>query len=351
MAEPVRVLVVDDSSFFRKRIKQFLEESPDIRVIGEAANGEEAVRLARQLSPDLITMDVAMPVLDGIEAVRRIMRSKPTAIIMFSALTREGARSTLDALDAGAVDFLPKQTDAAQGAGPLLRQRVLDIARKGAPLRHAAHPAAEARPHPLAAPAAAPRRAVAGSADIDLVLIGASTGGPVAVQQILSELPAGFPHPVLVTVHMPAAFTHTYAERLDGICRLHVSEAVDGDRLSPGRVLIAPGGQQTLVARNGSALSVRVQPGGEHLYKPSVDITFTSAAKALGGRTLAMVLTGMGSDGAMGAAELKRVGAQVWAQDEASCVVYGMPQAVARAGAADRILPLGKIAGALQELH
>lgn len=347
MTGSVRVLVVDDSSFFRKRIRLFLEESPDITVVGEAANGEEAVRLTTQLSPDLVTMDVAMPVLDGIEAVRRIMRQRPTSIIMFSALTREGAKATLDALDAGAVDFLAKQTDigSAGDSGALLRQRVLDIARSGKRSKSNAHEPAtmqERRPTSSAA---------ARHVSPELVVIGASTGGPVAVQQILAELPAGFAYPVLVAVHMPSTFTHTYAERLDGLCRLQVREAEQGDRLQVGRVLVAPGGRQTLVKRNGNGLKVNIRDGDSQLYKPSVDLTLRSVATALGNRALAIVLTGMGADGAAGAAELKRLGGQVWAQDEASCVVYGMPQAVARAGVADRILALNKIAAALQELR
>lgn len=349
MAEPVRVLVVDDSSFFRKRIKSFLEQSNDIRVIGEAADGEEAVRMTHSLAPDLITMDVAMPRMDGIEAVRRIMREKPTRIVMFSALTREGARATLDALDAGAMDFLPKSSEAEHGesAGPVLRQRVLEIAHGSGQVSRRGQQ--DRKPPRAAAPVKAAAVAPPGG-NFDLVVIGASTGGPVAVQQILASLPSTFPYPVLVAVHMPGTFTNTYAERLNSVCKLTVHEAQDGAQLQRGNILIAPGGQQTLVARNGSGLRVRLQPPGEYLYKPCIDVSFGSAAKAVGKRVLAIVLTGMGSDGASGAAELKRAGAQVWAQDQESSVVYGMPQAVARAGVVDRVLPLTRFAEALKEV-
>lgn len=341
MTERVRVLIVDDSSFFRKRIRHFLEESPRISVVGEAANGEEAVRLNQQLSPDLVTMDVAMPVLDGISAVRRIMREHPTRIIMFSALTREGAQATLEALDAGAVDFIPKVSDDGSGAsnGTVLRNRVLEIAvrRPAGPASRESAPIGQVTPH----------RKMGGL--IELVVIGASTGGPVAVQDVLTELPSGFPVPILVAVHMPQAFTGPYAERLDGLTRLKVAEARDGDALLPGRVLVAPGGRQIKVERRNRGLIVRLSDGGEHLYKPSVDHIFSSAAEQLGASVLAVVLTGMGSDGAEGASRLRQRGATVWAQDQASSVVYGMPAAVARNGSAERILPLSQIGAALRE--
>ncbi len=340
MAEPVRVLVVDDSSFFRKRISRYLEESPDINVVGEAADGAEAVQLNRALSPDVITMDVAMPVLDGISAVRRIMAEHPTRIIMISAMTREGAQATLDALDAGALDFLTKMADGhdpATSFGALLRTRVLEIARRR-------------KLGPAESPAPVVRSRLRAHERVDLVMIGASTGGPVAVQDVLSQLPAKCPVPVLVAVHMPKTFTGTFAERLDALCAVRVREASDGDLLRPGEVLVAPGGKQTEVVNRRGVLQVSVSEGGEHLYKPCIDLTFGSAAEHVDGPVLAIVLTGMGHDGAKGAQLLKRKGAQVWAQDEASSVVYGMPAAIARSGLADRILPLTSIARELREV-
>lgn len=353
MVEKVRVLVVDDSSFFRKRIRHELERAGDIQVAGEAANGREAVEMAAKLRPDLITMDVAMPLMDGISAVREIMRSHPTDIVMFSALTREGARATLDALDAGAVDFLAKQDglkgESGNSNGSSLRDRVMTITRA----QRSRKAPAVARPKipeapPIVEPvdrSPEPRRGQPG-----LIVIGASTGGPVAVQRVLAELPADYPYPVLVAVHMPAEFTPTFAERLDSVCRIDVKHGADKDQLKSGRALIAPGGMQTLVERHSGSLRIRVQAGGEQLYRPSVDILFGSAARTLGDAAQAVVLTGMGADGTEGARLLKLRGAVVWSQDQASSVVYGMPHSVAKAGYSDRVMPLAEIGTALSGL-
>ncbi len=334
MTKPVRVLVVDDSAFYRKRIRRCLEKSPDIEVIGEAGDGEEASRLNRSLSPDLITMDVVMPVLDGIGAVRRIMRERPVPVVMFSSFTREGAKATLDALEAGAVDYVSKETSAneAELPGARLRDKLLGLVRSP--------PNATVTPVGTAQPLAARP---------GLLVIGASTGGPMAIQEILTDLPADFHLPVLVAIHMPAAFTATYAERLDSLVGPKVREAADGMPLRAGEILIAPGGRQTLVESEGGRLLVRIKDQ-ESLYRPCIDITFSSAAAALDSQVLAIVLTGMGSDGLEGARRVHAAGGQVWAQDEATSVVYGMPQAVARAGLTERVLPLEAIAGAVLEV-
>jgi two-component system chemotaxis response regulator CheB len=343
MVEKVRVLVVDDSSFFRKRIRQELERTGEIVVAGEATNGREAVDCAARLKPDLITMDVAMPEMDGIAAVREIVRMRPTNIIMFSSLTREGARATLDALDAGAADFLPKQGGLNGIGGPSLSERVMQIVRSRRS-QQAARPAGDM-------PAIArPAVATADSTLPQAVLIGASTGGPVAIQRILTRLPLEYPCPLLVAVHMPAAFTATFAERLAHASALTVRLAADGDLLWPGTALIAPGGHQTALENRRGRLQIRVTPGGEQLYKPSIDHLFGSAAQALGGDCLAIVLTGMGADGTEGARRLKAQGAVIWSQDEATSVVYGMPQAVAKAGLSDRVLPIDDIGEALRGL-
>jgi len=351
MVEKVRVLVVDDSSFFRKRIRHELERTGEITVAGEAANGREAVEMAGRLNPDLITMDVAMPMMDGISAVREIMRSRPTDIIMFSALTREGARATLDALDAGAVDFLAKQDGISGGAagesGGNLCDRVVSIARakhvRKKPMLGGMPPM-----RPLSASFSRPIEHRPGT--LELVVIGASTGGPVALQRVLSALPADYPLPVLVAVHMPAEFTPTFAERLDSICRVKVAQASDQDMLLPGQALIAPGGMQTLVESHSGGLRVKIKPGGNQLYKPSVDIMFGSVARALGDAAHAVVLTGMGADGTEGARLLKERGSTVWSQDQATSVVYGMPFSVAKAGHTDRVVPLDEIGPALSGL-
>lgn len=351
MGERVRVLIVDDSAFFRKRIRAQLERSSEIVVAGEAANGREAVEMAATLRPDVITMDVAMPLLDGISAVRQIMREHPTDILMFSALTSEGARATLDALEAGAVDFLPKQsTDAGRGGIDNLADRIIGVARrKHEPRTPSRRPEAASRPSATPAPAAAAHTERRRHA-LRLVVIGASTGGPVAVQRVLSELPRDYPYPLLVAVHMPAEFTAAFAERLDATCRISVRHAGNGDELLPGQALIAPGGMQTQVESQGGRLRVRVSPGGEHLYRPSVDIMFESAARAVGGGVQAVILTGMGADGTQGAGRLKAQGASVWSQDQQSSVVFGMPYSVAKAGYSDRVLGLDEFGAALAGL-
>lgn len=347
MGERVRVLIVDDSAFFRRRIREHLEFSPEVLVAGEATNGREAVEMSARLHPDLITMDVAMPEMDGISAVREIMRSQPTDILMISSLTREGARATLDALDAGAVDFLSKHDcmngRPQDGSAHTLGGRVVDIARRRRGQR-GLRPAVATPPPRAAEPVRATGRA------LKLVAIGASTGGPVAVQKVIAELPAGYPYPLVVAVHMPAEFTATFAERLDSVCRIKVTLATDGAVLHPGCALIAPGGQQTLVEQRRGKLVTALRPGGDQLYKPSVDILFGSAARALSGAVQAVVLTGMGADGTDGARLLKEHGGSVWSQDQATSVVFGMPYSVDKAGHSDRILPLPEIGAALAGL-
>ncbi len=360
----VKVLVVDDSSFFRRRVSEIINQDPLMTVIDTAQNGREAVDKAQQLRPDVITMDIEMPVLDGISAVREIMAKCPTPILMFSSLTHEGAKATLDALDAGALDFLPKKfEDIARDkdeAVNLLQQRVKEIARKRflmatrprAP-EPAARPAvtgtlnrplAERQPEPARA-AAAPAAFKRSGKSYQLVAIGTSTGGPVALQNVLTKLPGDFPHPILLIQHMPATFTAAFAARLNGLCQIGVKEAQDGDVLKPGQAYLAPGGKQMLLEGRGPGARLRIIDGNDKVnYKPCVDITFASAAKTYGDKVLAIVLTGMGADGRDGARLLKEQGATIWAQDEASCVVYGMPQAVAKAGIASESLPLDRVA-------
>lgn len=349
MRQRVRVLVVDDSAFFRNRIAQALRETGEIEVVGQAADGRQAVELVGRLHPDLITMDVEMPVMDGISAVHQIMQRRPTDIIMFSSLTREGAKATLDALDAGAVDFISKHADPSLDGGrsssAILRDRVLTIASRRS-LRQATgyQPVSGASRREVAHN----RSNVHGA--VKLVVIGASTGGPVALQRVITSLPRDFMPPVLVAVHMPAAFTPTFAERLHKQSRLDVAEARDQDRLRPGHVLLAPGGLQTQVEGYTGDLWVSVKDSGDQLYKPSVDLCFESAARVIGKSVLAIVLTGMGADGKQGVQQLKQQGAQVWSQDAESCVVFGMPQAVESAGLSDRVLSLDAMGPALAEI-
>lgn len=370
----VKVLVVDDSGFFRRRVSEILSSDLNIKVVGTASNGREAIDQALSLKPDVITMDYEMPMMDGITAVRHIMQRCPTPVLMFSSLTHEGARVTLDALDAGAVDFLPKNFEDIsrnpKKVQQLLCEKVHSIARSNRrmstnPLSaSAAHSASStlasaAKPAPVAPRPALPARpaavahgpvashAVPRRKAYKLVAIGTSTGGPVALQRVLTQLPANFPTPIVLIQHMPAAFTKAFAERLDKLCQIGVKEAEDGDILRPGFALLAPGGKQMMIDARGV---VKILPGDERLnYKPCVDITFGSAAKSFSDKVLAVVLTGMGADGREGARLLKQGGSQVWAQDEASCVIYGMPMAIVKADLADAIYSLDDIGRHLVE--
>ena len=364
----VKVLVVDDSSFFRRRVSEILEQDKDIEVIGFAVNGREAVDKTSQLRPDVITMDVEMPVLDGISAVKEIMAANPTPILMFSSLTRDGATATLDALDAGALDFLPKKfEDIARNnedAIKLLQNKVKEIGRRrisrfSRPTPSVSSRTVPSKESPSRSTVIQPDRTFnrqtspspksevrASGKKYQIVAIGTSTGGPVALQTILTKLPANFPHPILLIQHMPAAFTPAFAARLNGLCKIKVKEAQQGDKLMPGTAYLAPGGQQMLVEGRGGNRTLRVfeDDSARITYKPSVDVTFASTAKAYQGDVLAVVLTGMGADGRDGSRMLKQVGATIWAQDEKSCVVYGMPQAVANAGLASADIALDDVA-------
>lgn len=390
----IRVLVVDDSGFFRHRIEEILRDDKRMEVVGSAVNGREAVEKARTLKPDVITMDIEMPQLNGIDAVRIIMRECPTNVLMLSSLTHEGARITLEALDAGAADYMPKDIrawmDKSQSTRTQLIERILALGtnrrfRSGAVFERR-HPRSNASsgstmvfrpdsPRPSSSaelaqrqPAAPLRRELPTRAselrpvaseddsgnvtsnpakvkfpDCRILVIGTSTGGPAALQKILTAIPAGFPYPVLLVQHMPKTFTQVFAERLNQQCALEVKEAADGDRLRPGLALLAPGGQQMMIDPRQTD-RVRILEGDTKLtYRPSVDVTYASAAKAYGAKVLALILTGMGSDGCDGARLLKREGARIWAQSRDSCTIYGMPRAVVNAGIADEILDLDDI--------
>ncbi|KPD22156.1 MULTISPECIES: protein-glutamate methylesterase/protein-glutamine glutaminase [Idiomarina] len=372
----VKVLVVDDSAFFRRRVTEILEDNANIKVIGSANNGEEAVSQSRVLKPDVITMDIEMPVMNGIDAVKAIMSSNPCPILMFSSLTHEGATATLNALEAGAADFLPKKfEDIARNrdeAVKTLQDRVLAIARQPVsrtPARPSPAPAVKKPAERPDEPKTALERIrqrnqelqsqresdartakSAGSLTTNrayqILAIGTSTGGPVALQKILTQLPANFPYPIVMVQHMPAAFTKAFAQRLNGLCQVNVKEAEDGDVLRAGTAYLAPGGKQLMVeGRPGSArLRVKDDTSGRITYKPSVDLTFASLSKTYMGKVLGVILTGMGADGRDGSRMLKDQGATIWAQDQASCVVYGMPQAVAQAGISTRSISLDDMA-------
>lgn len=336
MTARVRVLVVDDSVFFQRRITDILQRDPAIEVIGYAGDGLQAVAAANTLKPDVITMDVEMPVMDGINAVKRIMAAAPTPIIMLSAFTQQGAQATLNALDAGAADFLSKP-QSGNGSHEFiakhLPQRVLALGWKRR-IR------GEVLPRPHRQPIGEQLR----RGCYKLVVIGASTGGPVAIQQLLSVLPADFALPLLLIVHMPESFTPAFAARLNAQCKIGVQEAQDRDIPQPGQAYLAPGGKQMTLQQSASGAALRIRDGlPNQTYRPSVDVTMGSAGSVYPHGILAVVLTGMGADGKMAAQQLKAGGSTVWSQDKASCIVYGMPQAVEKAGLSDRVLPLQEI--------
>lgn len=353
---PIRILVVEDSEFFRTRLKEIFNADPRLEVVGEATNGAEALELAATLRPDVITMDIEMPVMDGITATRHIMQATPLPIVMFSALTTDGAQTTLDALDAGAVDYLPKRfEDISRNWDEVAAQlcdRVFSIASRGQVTAHAQ----SANPANIGGVASntAPRSRGGLQMHRDrhkVLVIGASVGGPVALQELLTKLPGSYPLPILLVQHMPASFTPAFAQRLNQQCTLTVKEAEDGDMLHAGTALLAPGGKQMILASQGGHQLVRVvESEAGQTYKPSVDITLSSVATVFPSQTLALILTGMGTDGLEGCRALKAGGSTVWSQDEASCVVYGMPAAVAEAGLSDRVLGLDAIVPALLQL-
>jgi len=371
---PVRVLVVDDSNFFCRRVVEILKSDADIQVVGVANNGAEAVKKAAELKPDIITMDIEMPIMDGITATKQITAQQSVAVLMLSSLTYEGARMTLDAMASGAVDYLLKSYEDVQGnqssTAKLLRDKVKAIGmqqqrRNGglfasqistpAPLE-ATQPATAELRRPAAAPSAQRPQAASDSGKLEpakqslrrgntrLVAIGSSTGGPVALQQVLTPLPQNFPAPIVIAQHMPGTFTPAFAQRLDGLCSVRVKEAKDGDVLQAGKVYLAPGGKQMTLDRQGEQLRVRIRETDARLqYAPCVDVLFGSAANLVGSNVLAIVLTGMGADGREGCRLLRGKGSTIWSQDEASCVVYGMPQAVAIAGISHQVVQLTDI--------
>jgi len=368
---PLKVLVVDDSGFFRRRVSEIINADPRLEVVGLAGNGLEGVEQAKKLKPDVITMDYEMPVMDGVTAVRNIMAEVPTPVLMFSSLTYEGARVTLDALEAGAIDFLSKRFDAIAAnesdLHKILTDRICEVAASGR--RHVAvgnksapaaakntspaasgslvEPQAKTETQPTPAPSRPVRSRKAGSTDV--VILGTSTGGPAALQTVFKQIPASFKTPIVIVQHMPGSFTQAFAERLNKLSGLTVKEAQDGDLLKPNHVYVAPGGKQLMVdSRNSGCIHIH-ESDDRVSYKPSVDIALASAAKHFGKKALAVILTGMGSDGKEGARLLKQAGGEIWAQDEASSVIFGMPMAVINAGLANTVLPLAEIGERISE--
>ncbi len=341
-----RVVVVDDSALVRSLLTEIINRQPDMTCVGAAADPLLAREMIRNLDPDVITLDIEMPRMDGLEFLARLMRLRPMPVVMVSTLTERGAEATMKALELGAVDFVAKPK---VGVSDGLRQLGDDITEK-------IRCAALARVHrlPTAAPAAgaAPARAPTSIGHLStekIIFIGASTGGTEATRDVLTRLPADAPA-VMITQHMPPGFTRSYAARLAGLCRIRVAEATDGERVLPGHAYIAPGGFHMSVERSGANYIARVRDGEPvNRHKPSVEVLFQSAARVVGRNAVGVMLTGMGGDGAAAMREMREAGSWNVSQDEASCVVYGMPREAVAHGAVHEVLPLSRIAERLIE--
>ena len=343
----IKVLIVDDSALMRAFLARVVQAQPDMEVAAVAADPLIAIEQIRLRSPDVITLDVEMPRMNGLEFLRKLMSVRPLPVVMISSLTQDGAQTTLHALELGAVDFVAKPADLAQ-----FEASAAEIADKirAASLARLPRRAAPGATSPVSPPPAlaAPRPLAAGADRV--IAIGASTGGVEALREVLSALPMGMP-PILVAQHMPAGYTETFARRLDSICRISVKEARDGEAALSSVAYIAPGGRHLALARRGLGYVVQVNdepPVNRH--RPSVDTLFRTVAGAAGGRAIAVMLTGMGADGAEAMLQLRSAGGYTLAQDEASCVVFGMPRQAIAAGAVREVLPLGQLARRLVDL-
>lgn len=398
--KPIRVLIVDDSAFVRKALSTMLQSEPDIEIVGLANNGKEAVEKVAELKPDIVTMDVEMPIMNGLEALRIIMEQNPTPVLMVSSITTEGAEATIDALSLGAVDFISKQStltiqqtmrDELVGKVKAITQSVGVKSRLSRPSllgglgfrkssslvgspaksddsterlslqeriarrrQQSMQDGGSDSPTPAAPPSqpkqlhevrlTGRKRPSPGHAKV--VVLGVSTGGPLALHQVVPRLPKDFPVGMLIVQHMPAHFTKSLADRLNTLSHVTVREAQEGDVLEPGLVLIAPGGFHLKIAKDQRTIHVTPEPS-ETLHRPSVDITAESVVDAFGGHAVGVIMTGMGRDGSAGLKKLNAKGGYVIAQDEESCVVYGMPKAVVDEGIADEVQSLDHLADAI----
>jgi two-component system chemotaxis response regulator CheB len=334
----IRVLIVDDSAIVRKVLTEALAGQPGLEVVGTAPDPYVARDKILALHPDVVTLDIEMPRMDGLTFLKKLMHFRPMPVIVISSLAQASCQSAMQALSLGAVEVLAKP------GGPYsVGELQMDLAAKirAAAASHVRRPAAQPAPTPT------PRRASGGWAPSTVIAIGASTGGTEAIAQVLPQLPADIPG-IVITQHIPAGFSRAFATRLNQICPFEVKEAEDGDKLGPGRALVAPGDLHMLLRKSGDGYLVSVKTGPRVCYqRPSVDVMFSSVAESAGARAVGALLTGMGSDGAQGLLKMHQAGARTIAQDEASCVVFGMPREAIRAGAADRVVPLSGIAHAI----
>lgn len=350
-AKPVRVLIIDDSASVRQAMTQILSADPGIEVIAAAADPFAAARHIQAEVPDVITLDVEMPRMDGITFLRRLMAQCPTPVVMCSSLIEDGSETLLQALDAGAVDVILKPRVGVADHLIEAHTQICETVKGAARARLGRRPAPNAAPQRrLTADAVLPPpsgRAMSRTTEM-VVCVGASTGGTEALREVLTALPADSPGMVVVQ-HMPESFTRAFAKRLDSMCEVDVKEAEDGDSVLRGRVLIAPGGlNHTMLNRQGARYVVSVRNGPlVSRHRPSVDVLFRSAARSAGANAVGVIMTGMGDDGARGLLEMKEAGARTIAQDEATSIVFGMPKEAIARGAADRVVPLESIAAEL----
>ncbi|MFA7323881.1 MAG: chemotaxis response regulator protein-glutamate methylesterase [Candidatus Nanopelagicales bacterium] len=352
--EPIRVLIVDDTVIVRRLVTQVLQESPDVEVVGTASHGRIALAQIPLLKPDVVTLDIEMPVMDGLQTLEELRKQWPDLpVIMFSTLTERGAEATLDALALGANDYVtkPSQLNDRAAAVDAVRSALLPLVRHWGRFRQASRtgaPGVPARPAPSASITMPAPARDAQSRTVSAVVIGISTGGPNALASMIPQLPAGLPVPIFIVQHMPPVFTRFLAERLDKTSAITVAEAQDGMIAEPGSAYVATGGHHLVLRRQGTSVALGLDDGPmENSCRPAVDVTLRSAAEVYGSGVLAVVMTGMGNDGSVGAGAVRALGGRVFAQDEATSVVWGMPGHVVRGGYADAVLPLGDIAAAI----
>ncbi|WP_447927627.1 MULTISPECIES: protein-glutamate methylesterase/protein-glutamine glutaminase [unclassified Vreelandella] len=337
----IKVLCVDDSALIRDLLTTIINEQPDMEVVATAPDPLVARDLIKQYNPDVLTLDVEMPRMDGLDFLDRLMRLRPMPVLMVSSLTQSGSEITLRALELGALDFVAKPSLGVRSG---MMEYANEIAEK-------IRAAARSRPRQARKPAAAPTALKAPLVTSEkLIIIGASTGGTEAIRSVLEPLPANAPA-ILITQHMPGGFTHSFAERLDRLCRITVKEASEGERVLPGHAYIAPGGQHLELARSGANYVVRLHDGDPvNRHRPSVDVLFHSASKHAGKNAIGVILTGMGKDGAAGLLEMRQAGAPTIAQNEQTCVVFGMPREAIAVGGAGETLALDDIPARLMAL-
>jgi two-component system chemotaxis response regulator CheB len=347
MSEPIRVMVVDDSALIRTLLSEIINQQPDMEVVGVAPDPYVAREKIKELNPDVLTLDVEMPRMNGLDFLEKLMRLRPMPVVMVSSLTEAGATATLRALELGAVDFVAKpQGDVQNSLLELAEELTTKI--RGAASARVRRYVPPAQPDRVSTPGALLlKEKAAGFVHDSVIAIGASTGGTEAIKDVIVDLPVSSP-PVVITQHMPPGFTKSYSERLNRLSALAVKEAENGDRLMAGHAYVAPGHSHLLVVRRAGTLYAELSDGPlVNRHRPAVDVLFSSVAKVYGPRATAVILTGMGRDGAAGIAEIKAAGGYTIAQDEQSCIVFGMPKMAIETGAIDEIAPLSKIASIL----